>query len=213
MINQLGVMNGQGPQFQFDGNNFRRRPGYGDGRPMYSTTGVGGATNLRTVNDPEESLARTSERDYQTYKGTYQGLIDDLLGMADSTDIIEGAQERVDILGERTAGIQNRNDKRTLASLSPAQKAAIDKRSKFNTAQESTATMNNARVDQRTVNQNRRQELIATAMNASQSGAQGMGQAAGMSANREMAYRNAKTQHGNQMLGTAATLGALAFMI
>jgi len=182
------------------------------GGPNDMDLGVRGATTLRNVTDPDQTLSDVSMRDWRTYQDMYQPLIDDMIESANSRDIVEGAQDRIEGMGERTSEIRGRQASRSLASLTPAQRKALERRGSFTTAQESDAAINNARIQQRDTNQNRRAELISTALGAAQQGSQGLSQAAGMQASREMANANASASARNQNLGLA-TAALMAFLI
>lgn len=213
-VTPMGTGFGKLSQLRGGGGNFRGgEPGpgrrwAGGGNPGNVDFGVGGATMLRDVGNPDQALANTSMRDWQTYKNLYQPLIDDMISSANSRDIVEGAQDRIQGMGERTTDIRNRQMSRSLAGLTPAQREALERRGEFTTSQESDAAINNARIQQRDVNQNRRADLISTALGAAQQGSQGLSQAAGMQASRETANANASAAARNQNLG----LGVSALM-
>ena len=153
-------------------------------------------------------LARSAQRDWDTYKQFYSGTIENLLGQLDSRDIVDSTQKRVDGMGERAQGMTRRDLSRSLAGLTPAQQKALERREGIMGATDATGQMNNARLQQRDVNQQRRSDLVSIATGASQMGSQGLGQAAGMQANRQMANANASAQNKAQLwqLGGSAAL-------
>jgi hypothetical protein len=73
-----------------------------------------------------------------------------------------------------------------------------------------TGSLNNARIQQRQVNNALLNELIGIGQGVNQSSLSGLGDASAMAAQRAAAYKNAKAQHHSNMMGLGgAILGAL----
>ena len=71
-------------------------------------------------------------------------------------------------------------------------------------------TVNNARIQQRQINNALLNELIGIGQGVNQNSLSGLGDASAMAANRAAAYKNAKAQHHSNMVGLgAAIIGAL----
>ena len=73
-----------------------------------------------------------------------------------------------------------------------------------------TNSLNNARIQQRQINDATLNELIGIGQGINQTSLSGLGDASAMAAQRAAAYKNAKAQHSSNMIGLGgAVIGAI----
>jgi hypothetical protein len=168
-------------------------------------------SNLPTVSDPEATFAAITRQDYDDYINNFRGFEEKLLKLTDDDSLIKQAREDQTRQNQIAQQVQQRNIERYGgAGLSNAQRQEQQRTLQRGGQLGLTNSLNNARVQQRTVNDALLNELIGIGQGVNQSSLSGLGDASAMAANRASAYKNAKAQHHGNMVGLGVTaLGAL----
>ena len=182
-----------------DRNNSRR------GEDQYSVS------NLPSVDNPEETFANITRGDYEDYLKNFRSFEEQLLALTNDTSLIDQAREDAPKQAKMSADIQKRNIERYGgAGLSNAQKQEQQRAGQRGASLNLAGNVNNARIEQRSVNDALLKELISVGQGVNQNALSGLGDASAMSAQRAAAYKNAKSQHHNNMVGLGgAVLGAI----
>ena len=168
-------------------------------------------SNLATVDNPEDTFANITRGDYEDYLKNFRSFEDQLLDATNDTSLIDQAREDAPEQAKISAGIQKRNIERYGgAGLSNAQKQEQARAGQRGQALNLAGNVNNARVEQRSVNDALLKELIGVGQGVNQNALSGLGDASAMSAQRAAAYKNAKSQHHSNMVGLGgAVIGAI----
>lgn len=177
-------------------------------------TGVSlGNNNLPAVRDPNATLAAISRGQYDDFVTNFGGFETDLINRARTdTSIIDQAREDAPKAQQLSADIAKRNVGRYGASLDPATAAAMERTTKLRGALGQVQAVNDAYVDQDTVNSTLASRLIDIG-NGVQSGASaGLQSAAANQSALNNAYRDARSASRNSTRSTLAGLGSLAIV-
>tara|TARA_R100000541_G_scaffold142_6_gene547 strand:+ start:2338 stop:2916 length:579 start_codon:yes stop_codon:yes gene_type:complete len=169
-------------------------------------------SNMEQVNDPEAAFADITRQDYDDYLNNFRAFEERLLDATNDTSIIDNARENAPKQSKIAEGIAKRNTERYGgAGLSNVQKQeqqrAQQRGGKLNLA----GGVNNARIQQRQVNQSTLQELIGIGQGVNNSAMQGLGDSAAMASQRRNAYGQAKANYSSQMTGLGTTMLLAAF--
>ena len=169
-------------------------------------------SNLEQVNDPEAAFADITRQDYDDYLNNFRAFEERLLDATNDTSIIDNARENAPKQSKIAEGVAKRNTERYGgAGLSNVQKQeqqrAQQRGGKLNLA----GGVNNARIQQRQVNQSTLQELIGIGQGVNNSAMQGLGDSAAMASQRRNAYGQAKANYSSQMTGLGTTMLLAAF--
>ena len=169
-------------------------------------------SNMEQVNDPEAAFADITRQDYDDYLNNFRAFEERLLDATNDTSIIDNARENAPKQSKIAEGIAKRNTERYGgAGLSNVQKQeqqrAQQRGGKLNLA----SGVNNARIQQRQVNQSTLQELIGIGQGVNNSAMQGLGDSAAMASQRRNAYGQAKANYSSQMTGLGTTMLLAAF--
>lgn len=171
---------------------------------------VGGLAN---VQDPDKAFAGMLRQDYNDYIANFRQFEDRLLGMTDDTTLVDRSRENAAKQAEIAAGIQQRNLERYGGGGLSAAQLQEQQRSAQRGSQLSMAnTVNNARVQQRQMNQALLQELIGIGQGVNARALEGLGTAAQGEVARRGAYKQAKANYSSQMTNMGASILA-AFLI
>jgi len=166
-------------------------------------------SNLADVSDPEAVYADLTKRDYDSYMKDYRGFEERLLKARDDTSLIDRARENAPKEMEKAKGIQERNISRYGgAGLSNAQRSEQGKAMQRGGALSLAGNVNNARLQQRDVNQATMADLINLGQGLNRNALSQLGDSAAMAAGRQEAYKNAKSQYSSSMKGMGANLGS-----
>jgi hypothetical protein len=169
-------------------------------------------SNMEQVDDPEAAFADITRQDYDDYLNNFRAFEKRLLDATNDTSIIDNARENAPKQSKLAAGVAKRNAERYGGGgLSNVQKLeqqrAQQRGGKLNLA----GSVNNARIQQRQVNQSMLQELIGIGQGVNSNAMQGLGDAAGMASQRRNAYGQAKANYSSQMTGLGTTMLLAAF--
>ena len=166
--------------------------------------------SLPDVKDPSATFAQITRQDYNDYINNFREFEKKLLEMTNDTSLID--QARLDAPKQNLIAqqVNQRNIERYGgAGLSTAQRMeqqrAMQRGGQLNLA----GNVNNARIQQREINQALLNDLIGIGQGVNSQATEGLGNASAMASNRRNAYKNAKTQYNNQLLG----LGTSALLL
>jgi|TARA_R100001510_G_scaffold37919_1_gene34257 hypothetical protein len=168
-------------------------------------------SNLPGVSNPEETFAQITRQDYMDFVNNFRDFEEKLLKATDDTSLMDQAREDQMRQNQIAQQVQQRNIERYGgAGLSNAQRQQQQRNLQLGGQLGLTGSLNNARVQQRQVNNALLNELIGIGQGVNQSSLSGLGDASAMAAQRAAAYKNAKAQHHSNMMGLGgAILGAL----
>lgn len=168
------------------------------------------ASTLPNVKDPEATFASITRQDYMDYMDNFRGFEEKLLGLTNDDSLRQRASEDQKKQNEIAMQVQQRNAERYGgAGLSNAQRQEQQKAMQRGGQLGLVNTSNNARVQQRQINNALINELIGIGQGVNQSSMAGLGDASAMASQRAAAYSNAKAQHHSNMVGLGgAIIGA-----
>ena len=173
--------------------------------------GFGLIDQLADVEDPQDVYAQMTRNDYDQYLRDFRPFEEALLQARNDTSLIDQAREDVQTQRRIAGEVQTRNLERYGgAGLSNAQRQQQQRSLQRGGQLGMVNTVNNARIQQRQINNALLNELIGIGQGVNQNSLSGLGDASAMAANRAAAYKNAKAQHHSNMVGLgAAIIGAL----
>ena len=169
---------------------------------------------LPQVKDPSATFAQITRQDYNDYINNFREFEKRLLKMTNDTSLIDQARLDAPRQTEIARGINQRNIERYGgAGLSNAQRMQQDRAMQRGGQLNLAGSVNNARIQQREINQALLNDLIGIGQGVNTQATQGLGNASAMASNRRNAYKNAKTQYNNQLLGLGTSAIIAAMMI
>ena len=168
-------------------------------------------SNLPSVNDPEATFAGITRQDYMDYVNNFRDFEENLLGLTEDEGLMQRAREDQKTQNRIAQEVQQRNLERYGGGGMSAAQRQQQQRTLQRGGQLAMAnTSNNARIQQRQINNALLNELIGIGQGVNQSSLSGLGDASAMSAQRAAAYKNAKAQHHSNMVGLGgAVIGAI----
>ena len=168
-------------------------------------------SNLPAVSNPEETFAQITRQDYMDFVDNFRDFEEKLLKATDDTSLMDQAREDQIRQNQIAQQVQQRNIERYGgAGLSNAQRQQQQRNLQLGGQLGLTNSLNNARVQQRQINNALLNELIGIGQGVNQSSLSGLGDASAMAAQRAAAYKNAKAQHHSNMVGLGgAVIGAI----
>jgi hypothetical protein len=168
-------------------------------------------SNLPSVSDPEATYAQITRQDYMDYINNFRGFEETLLGLTEDDGLTQRAREDQKTQNRIAQEVQQRNLERYGGGGMSAAQRQQQQRTLQRGGQLAMAnTSNNARIQQRQINNALLNELIGIGQGVNQSSLSGLGDASAMAAQRAAAYKGAKAQHHSNMVGLgAALIGAL----
>lgn len=173
----------------------------------------GYTSGLSDVQNPDKVFADLLREDYDDYIKNFREFEKRLLGSTDDTTLIDRSRENAAKQSEIAAGVQARNLERYGgAGLSQAQLQQQRRAAQRGGALSLANTVNNARVQQRAMNQAMLQELIGIGQGVNARALEGLGTAAQGEVQRRGAYKANKAQYASQMTNMGASILA-AFLI
>lgn len=170
------------------------------------------AGGLSNVSDPDKTFSDILRQDYNDYIDNFRDFEKQLLGMTDDTTLVDRSRRNAAQQAEVAAGIQSRNLERYGQGLSAAQIQQQQRAAQRGSALSMANTVNNARVQQRQMNQALLQELIGIGQGVNARALEGLGTAAQGAVQRRGAYKNAKASYASNMTNMGASILA-AFLI
>jgi hypothetical protein len=167
--------------------------------------------SLPQVKDPEATFAQITRQDYMDYINNFRDFEENLLGLTEDDSLRERAVADQQTQNKIAQEVQQRNIERYGgAGLSNAQRQEQQRTLQRGGQLGVVNTSNNARVQQRQINNALLNELIGIGQGVNQSSLSGLGDASAMAAQRAAAYKNAKAQHHSNMVGLGgAVIGAI----
>lgn len=168
-------------------------------------------SNLPSVSDPEATFAGITRQDYMDYVNNFRGFEENLLNLTEDEGLMQRAREDQKTQNRIAQEVQQRNLERYGGGGMSAAQRQQQQRTLQRGGQLAMAnTSNNARVQQRQINNALLNELIGIGQGVNQSSLSGLGDASAMQAQRQAAYKNAKAQHHSNMVGLGgAVIGAI----
>ena len=167
--------------------------------------------SLPSVSDPEATFAQITRQDYMDYVNNFRDFEERLLSLRDDDSLRQRAVADQKTQNRIAQEVQQRNIERYGgAGLSNAQRQEQQRTLQRGGQLGVVNTSNNARVQQRQINNALLNELIGIGQGVNQSSLSGLGDASAMAAQRAAAYKNAKAQHHSNMVGLGgAVIGAI----
>ena len=168
-------------------------------------------STLPSVREPEATFAQITRQDYMDYINNFRDFEENLLGLTEDDSLRERAVADQQTQNRIAQEVQQRNIERYGgAGLSNAQRQEQQRTLQRGGQLGVVNTSNNARVQQRQINNALLNELIGIGQGVNQSSLSGLGDASAMAAQRAAAYKNAKAQHHSNMVGLGgAVIGAI----
>ena len=171
---------------------------------------IGGLPN---VSDPEKTYANITRQEYLDYVSQYRDFEEQMITEAQTdTSLIDASRENAQIASGIAQGVSDRNASRYGAALTPAQAQEQRRALERGNTLGSIQSVNDARIAQRELNQNKLADLINIGQGVNRSSLSQMGSAAANATQRKNAYDSAKAASKAQTMSTVGGLGALAIM-
>lgn len=201
------------PQTPTIGGGYIPTGGYGGGG-YTPTSGIPAMSSQPpTVTDPEETFAQITRDQYNTFRRDFGQFERDLIDRANTdTSLIDAARRSSAAADKRARGVSERMASRFGTQLTPAQLKAKQDNFALTDALNTTDSVNNARLAQRDLNEEMKAQLVNIGQGIQSSSLSGLANAAGQANQLDQAYKNARTQHRNSNISTAAGLGSMALM-
>lgn len=169
-------------------------------------TGDSRRTPLQEVDDPEQLFADIAEQRANFVEDIIRPYQDQLIEQLDSTELIDQAQEDAVQRSEIQEGIDQRNLSRYGVQETGASRAARRTGNQLTRSLAETDALNNARLQQRTANQNLLGELVNLSLGLDRTTLGQLGQASALQGQRESAYTRAQAQAKAQRYGFIGSL-------
>ena len=171
-------------------------------------------STLPSVTNPEDTFAQITRQDYMDFIDNFRDFEEKLLKATDDTSLMDKAREDQVRQNQIAQQIQQRNIERYGgAGLSNAQRQQQQRNLQLGGQLGLTNSLNNARIQQREINNATLNELIGIGQGVNQSSLSGLGDASAMAAQRAAAYKNAKAQHHSNMVGLGGSILGAIFSI
>jgi len=168
---------------------------------------------LQNVSDPDETYAQILRDDYASYINNFRDFENQLIGKLDSTKLVDRTRENTKQQTEIAAQIQKRKLERYGgAGLSGAQLQEQQNAAQRQGQLSLAGSVNNARVQQRQINQSLLQEITGIGLGVNAGALSSLGTAAQGEVARRGAYKQAKAGYSSNMIGMGTSILA-AFMI
>ena len=171
---------------------------------------IGGLPN---VSDPEKTYANITRQEYLDYVSQYRDFEEQMITESQTdTSLIDASRENAQIASGIAQGVSDRNASRYGAALTPAQAQEQRRALERGNTLGSIQSVNDARIAQRELNQNKLADLINIGQGVNRSSLSQMGSAAANATQRKNAYDSAKAASKAQTMSTVGSLGAMAIM-
>lgn len=163
---------------------------------------------------PDNILAGITNREQQRFTQLYRPLQQDLISSLNDRSIVDGARATAAGAGEAGEARTLRNLRRYGLQQSPVEAQQAQRMAQIGQSLDFDSTINDARIEQKERNDGLRRQLIDVGRGVSDTANSGLGQAAGLQAQRDAnnaANKAAGKAQTTQMLASAAMI-ALAFI-
>lgn len=168
---------------------------------------------LPNVSDPEKTYANITRQEYLDYVSQYRDFEEQMIRESQTdTSLIDASRENARLASGIAQGVSDRNASRYGAALTPAQAQEQRRALERGNTLGSIQSVNDARIAQRELNQNKLADLINIGQGVNRSSQSQLGSAAANATQRKNAYDSAKAASKAQTIGTVGQLGALAIM-
>jgi hypothetical protein len=168
---------------------------------------------LQNVSDPEKTYANITRQEYLDYVSQYRDFEEQMITESQTdTSLIDASRENAQIASGIAQGVSDRNASRYGAALTPAQAQEQRRALERGNTLGSIQSVNDARIAQRELNQNKLADLINIGQGVNRSSLSQMGSAAANATQRKNAYDSAKAASKAQTMSTVGSLGAMAIM-
>jgi hypothetical protein len=172
---------------------------------------------LPEVKNPDKAFADLTRREYEDFVRNYGSFEDQAIrnGQTD-TSLIDQAQEDIAGASALTADIQQRNIDRYGGQLTAVQQQQMDGALQRGNTLGGIQAMNDARIDQKELNQSMLSDLINIGQGVNRASQSQLGTSAANATARKNAYQQAKAASKAstyQAVGSLATAAILAFAI
>lgn len=168
---------------------------------------------LAPVSNPEQTLANITRQEYMDYMDNFAGFEEDLVRQSqEDTSLIDAAREASDQTPALMRGVNQRNIDRYGASLTPAQRQAMERNLERSSALGYVQNVNNAKRAQKDINNQLQAQLISMSQGISANAMQGLGEAAASQSARNQAYEAAKAQRKASIYQGVGSLASTAIM-
>jgi hypothetical protein len=178
--------------------------------------GSNGGT-LPEVKNPDKAFADLTRREYEDFVRNYGSFEDQAIRKAQTdTSLIDQAEEDIAGASALTADIQQRNISRYGGQLTAVQQQQMDGALQRGNTLGGIQAMNDARIDQKELNQSMLSDLINIGQGVNRASQSQLGTSAANATARKNAYAQAKAQSKSstyQAVGSLATAAILAFAI
>jgi len=180
-----------------------------NGTPKY------GSGILPEVGNPDKAFADLTRREYEDFVRNYGSFENQAIRKAQTdTSLIDQAKEDIAGASALTADIQQRNIGRYGGELTAVQQQQMDGALQRGNTLGGIQAMNDARIDQKELNQSMMADLINIGQGVNRSSQSQLGQSAANATQRKNAYQAAKAQSKSatyQAVGGLASAAILAF--
>jgi|TARA_R110002012_G_scaffold30896_2_gene93349 hypothetical protein len=174
---------------------------YGDSYSNYQ------ADELPEVSDPQATLSSVLKDQHERYISNFRDYETALLGERNDTSLIDSVEGDVTAQSRIAQEVAKRNRERYGYQQTGAESMEASRSAQRGGALNLAGGLNNARLAQEDINQ----QLVGSLFNIGQgvynSSTQGLTSAAGLQAQRNMAFSNAKTAYKTQSIGFLGNLG------
>jgi hypothetical protein len=169
---------------------------------------------LAEVKDPSATFAQITRQDYNDYINNFREFEKKLLEQTNDTSLIDQARLDAPKQNKIAQQVNQRNIERYGGGgLSNVQRMEQERGMQRGGQLNLAGNVNNARIQQREINQALLNDLIGIGQGVNSQATQGLGNASAMASNRRNAYKNAKTQYNNGLMGLGTTMLLAAMSI
>lgn len=173
--------------------------------------------SLPVIRDPDKAFADLTRKEYEDFVRNYGAFEDKAIRKAQTdTSLIDQAREDTANASALTAGIQQRNIERYGGELTAVQQQQMNKALQRGNTLGGIQALNDARIDQKELNQSMLSDLINIGQGVNRSSQSQLGTSAANATARKNAYQQAKAASKAstyQAVGSLATAAILAFAV
>ena len=169
---------------------------------------------LAPVSDPEATMANITRQEYMDFQNNFGQYEKDLIDKArNDTSLIDAARTDSAEATKLAEGINERILGRYGASVTPAQRQAMERSSESASTLGGIQAVNDAKMRQKDLNEGLAANLISIGQGVNVNAQQMMGTAASAQAQRNAAYESAKAANKAATYQTVGTLASTAILI
>jgi hypothetical protein len=162
--------------------------------------------------NPEQLQSQLLDRKDAIYRQTYAPRERALIGTLNDNSLIDEARQNTNQTFDRNSEAGARNLRRYGMSVTPEQRAQLDKNTQSERTLNYDASLNDARLEQNERNTSLRNAMINVGRGIESDGATSLSEAAQRQASRDSSYKVAKAQASAQQTQMMVGLGSAALM-